>query len=437
MGIPSKGVYFLPFLLFLSHICSVITQSLVNVYWSPIVGQPQKDSSQAVAVPNGTGGAFIFHPSMTPGPVDVTSYDIGEWENTFCYPLSCSLSLNTVPSPPYFSAASQSITIGNYSSLFPLPAGAAVAQVSPEAFSLVRFKAYAFGGSIMSATGTVTSALNTWLGWDGANWIPISLGATSTCLSTGCNFPRMWASAVFVRNCDTGGNPCVLVMGGKSPGIPMSTTGLGIMRLQNLNSANPTLNFLITYQGAGSFPSPRHSMSSSSNPDGTIVFFFGGMFDDGNVNNDMFALNMKGWETSLDAVPAEMSQIITNSGPSFVTAKNFPCNTAKETTKYCPGLGCWGPSSRWNGFGAGTADFLDLAITGILVNSLRCDSYGSCMNLGHAYNAIDGNTNGNYCSGSVSRSNSAFSPLFFFFVVRVFVRCRKTTRPLRLYSPPL
>ena len=295
--------------------------------------------------------------------------------------------------------------MGAYTSTFALPAGAAVAQIPPDSAALARYKAYAYGGTVTGPTGASTT-LSTWLGFDGVSWVPLVLSNSSACLfSLACNYPRELASAVFLSNCDSLGNPCVLVVGGRTPGIPMSTQSppLGIMRLNNLNDLTPALNPITTFSGAGSIPTPRHSMSASASPDGTVAFFFGGAQDDGSVLGDLYALNMQGWTTALNAVPKELSQIITNTGPGFVTAKNYPCNTVRETT--CRGsatLGCWAPSSKWNGFGAGTPDALDLP------NSLRCDGYGSCNNIGWAYNAIDGNTNGDYCSGSVSRSNSAF-----------------------------
>ncbi len=315
-----------------------------------------------------------------------------------------------------------------------------MAQVPPDSAALARYKAYAYGGTVTGPTGASTT-LSTWLGFDGVSWVPLVLSNSSACLfSLACNYPRELASAVFLSNCDSLGSPCVLVVGGRTPGIPMSTQSppLGIMRLNNLNDLTPALNPITTFSGAESIPTPRHSMSASASPDGTIAFFFGGAQDDGSVLGDLYALNMQGWTTALNAVPKEMSQIITNTGPGFVTAKNYPCQTVREVSQCCSAgqgsagtwgcgagnrnLGCWGPGSKWNGYGAGTPDVMDLSVSSgtclqygsapssrsnCVMNAVRCDGFGSCNNIGWAYNAIDGNTDGTFCSGSVSRSNSA------------------------------
>ena len=73
--------YPLPFLLGVLSLFTpfVAPQTLESVYWTPIVGQPQMDSSRALLVPNGTTGVSIFHPSAMAGPVDVTAYDLGAY----------------------------------------------------------------------------------------------------------------------------------------------------------------------------------------------------------------------------------------------------------------------------------------------------------------------------------------------------------------------
>ena len=51
----------------------VDSQSLDYVYWTPVVGQPQQDTSQALAIVNGSD-ATVFSPSSAPGVANTMVY---------------------------------------------------------------------------------------------------------------------------------------------------------------------------------------------------------------------------------------------------------------------------------------------------------------------------------------------------------------------------
>ena len=59
--------------LFLS---GVLPQSLEYVYWTPVVGQPQVDTTQALAIVNATD-VTVFKPSSAPGVVNSMYYQSG------------------------------------------------------------------------------------------------------------------------------------------------------------------------------------------------------------------------------------------------------------------------------------------------------------------------------------------------------------------------
>jgi hypothetical protein len=64
----------LPALLLLASLLPAArTQSLDTVYWTPIVGQPQVDTSQALSIVNGTD-CTVFQPSSAPGAVKSMVY---------------------------------------------------------------------------------------------------------------------------------------------------------------------------------------------------------------------------------------------------------------------------------------------------------------------------------------------------------------------------
>jgi hypothetical protein len=277
------------------------------------------------------------------------------------------------------------------------------------------YLAYAFGGTAPLATGSVTSG--SWLGWTGARWELIAVSACGTCAT-----PREFASAVFLWNCEGTGAPCVVLVGGRTPGTPMSVTGLGLVKLSSLSSASPVATLITAVAGTFGAPPPRHSMASAATPDGTTLVLFGGADDRGAVTADTYALNTLGWSgSSADAssTSPELLQLITNTAdalrPNAVKAKNYPCNTAREAQRCRAAAGpyyangCWGAGSKWGPIdsfsptpylGPPSPSNINVA------TNYRCDGHGSNNLIGWAANAIDGNTDGDYTRGSVSRSNT-------------------------------
>ena len=305
-----------------------------------------------------------------------------------------------------------------------LPAGAAQANV-PADVAGMPYQAYAFGGSVTGPTGLVSYSSG-WLGWTGSAWVPIATSGTAPA-------PRVNAGAVFLKKCDTAGNPCILLVGGQTPGTPMAASGLGVMTLTSLTSATPVFKAQATFPGAefasagvgvdASWAPPgRHSMALSASPDGTTAFIFGGMLDGGAVTNDFFALSLLGWTNDQDVVPAELFQVVSYNGSPgnpaagvpanpASTAKHYPCNPTLVfpscPTTYLQGRSCFSTRNDHNGKGFGTPDYYNLATNAQgRVSIQQCDSWGSANVYGSAYNAIDGNTDGNFVAGSVTRTNS-------------------------------
>lgn len=293
-----------------------------------------------------------------------------------------------------------------------LPRGAAVAEVPPFVTGLP-YLAYAFGGTTPIATGSVTS--NAWLGWTGTRWETIT--TTGAALA-----PREFASAVFLWSCEGTGVPCIVLVGGRTPGTLMTASGLGLYTLKSLSSATPVVAAVTAVAGTFGAPTPRHSMASAATPDGMTVVLFGGKDDSGTVFSDTFGLQTLGWSgSSADASSAspELLQLITNTAdalrPNVVKAKNYPCNTARETQKCYASAGtyyangCWGTGSKWSPIDSfSPTPYLGPPSPGNInvAASYRCEGYGSNNLIGWAANAIDGNTEGNFILGSVSRSNT-------------------------------
>ena len=406
-------------LLLCSWLRSTSSQSLEYVYWTPIVGQPQSDSSQALRALNGSD-ATVFKPTSGPGPVPTMFYQSGAcWlcarvaraagahcASCLAHPLSSRALPPHLP-PPLFPAGTQYILSTTFTSSVALPSGAAQADV-PADVSGMPYSSYAFGGSVTSSTGVVSYS-SSWLGWTGRAWVPITTAGAAPA-------PRVNAGAVFLKACDAGGNPCIVLLGGLTPGTPMAASGLGVMILSALTSATPAFAPLTTSKGAAAaIPTGRHSMAVSASPDGTTAFMFGGALDGGAVTSDFWALSMPGWSNDNNAVTAELQQVISYNGiaanalegtPAFppTTVKQYPCNPviggARCLGGSTDGYRCWSTANRHYGKGAGTADWYRPP----LIN--QCDSWGSNNQLGSAWNAIDGNTNGDFSLGSVTRSNS-------------------------------
>jgi hypothetical protein len=260
--------------------------------------------------------------------------------------------------------------------------------------------------------------------------------------------PRVNAGAVVLKSCDAAGNPCVLLLGGQTPGVAMATSGLGVMVLRALATASPTFAPLWTFPGAQAAvagvgvnanwaPPGRHSMAVSASPDGTTAFMFGGQLDGGAVTNDFFALNVQGWTNANNVVAAELRQVVSYNGDAGVpgagippnpptTARNYPCNpnpVNAQCYSYQGGYAgvantrtCWSNLNAHNQKGAGTPDYYNLPFasgSGRGQPTQLCDSWGSAYCFGSAYNAIDGNTNGDFVGCSVSRSNTDNSPAWY------------------------
>ena len=295
------------------------------------------------------------------------------------------------------------------------PLGAAVVEVPSYLYATLPYRAYAFGGTVKLATGSSTS--NTWLGFDGFTWKPIATAGAYT------SFPREFASASFLHNCEGAGLPCIILAGGRTPGTAMSVTTFGLAALTDLTSLTPTFNARSSHSGLMGAPSPRHSMAAAATPDGTTCVFFGGMDDAGTVFNDVFGLPTRGW-AGATADLNELLQLVWAYGnatldASLVTptkASQYPCNPATELQSEgvagaCTAAAsaewpvqpnskqCWGRNTPY-----GFAALFDKATGRMSVP--RCAGYGSGYYIGHAENAIDGNTDGIFNHGSVSRSNA-------------------------------
>jgi len=129
-----------------------------------------------------------------------------------------------------------------------------------------------------------------WRGFDGSAWRVINTAGAA-------GGSREYACAAFLTSCGgTGGigaAPCILLAGGRTPGVSMATTGFSVVRVDGLNTATPTMTALAPDSGAYGAPTPRHSMACAATPDGAAAVFFGGQDQGGAVFNDMLTAHAR------------------------------------------------------------------------------------------------------------------------------------------------
>ena len=250
--------------------------------------------------------------------------------------------------------------------------GAAVAPIPP--FASAPYSAYAFGGAIAGVGTAPATISSSWLAWDGAKWTPLTVSGPAT-------FPRVFATATYLSNCQGTGSGCILLLGGYTPGTPLSMTGLGTWILWIPPTGTPTFSAVVTSSGATAAPLPRHSHVAAASPDGTTVFVYGGVDSTGAVVSDMFALNTAGWADS-EVVLSELYNLAQD-----------PAVQLSAQPMSCPRSS--GPCASMNPRQFGLSLTADVS------------SRGAGNIIGWAYRAIDGRTSGNYLDATVTRAGSA------------------------------
>lgn len=376
-------------LLFLS-LDGALSQSLSGLYWTAVQGTQQPAAAYAALSVVNASGVQIFGGATSAGPVATTLYWAGArhvwmWWRCGCWSVRVSSSAplhHRAPHPLYLPralphpAASQSLVTGSALTNVPLPAyGAAVAAVPP--YATAPYAAYAFGGTF--STGVTSSS---WVAWDGVQWNALAVGGDST-------FARVFATATYLSNCQGTGTACVFLMGGYTPGTPLSTTGLGTGVLWVPAAGPPTYQAITTLPGAGALPNPVYSHVAAAAPDGATVYVYGGIDSTGATVNSMYALNTAGWADS-KVVLAELYNL--------AQSPDIQASSQPRTCVNSMGTVC---ASRNPQNLAGALSYP------ASVND--ASSLGAGNIVGWGYRAIDGNTNGNYPSGSCTRSGSEWS----------------------------